>query len=92
LPQRSLYSRLLHAAVRRWGCAQSTADEVRRTQISARPSAYLGGGDDTLTAPDYGGWIVYGEPGSDRPAGGAGADTFFGDVLLVAKVSLTLRP
>ena len=60
------------------GCTQSTANEVRCAQVSARPTAYLGGGDDTFTAPDEGGWIVYGEAGSDRLAGGAGADTFFG--------------
>ena len=60
------------------GCTQSTADEVRCAQAGARPTAYLGGGDDTFTAPDDGGWIVYGEAGSDRLAGGAGADTFFG--------------
>jgi Ca2+-binding RTX toxin-like protein len=60
------------------GCTQSTADEVRCAQSTARPTAYLGGGDDTFTAPDDGGWIVYGEAGSDRLAGGAGADTFFG--------------
>jgi Ca2+-binding RTX toxin-like protein len=60
------------------GCTQSSAGEVRCAQAAARPTAYLGGGDDTFTAPAEGGWIVYGEAGSDRLAGAAGADTFFG--------------
>jgi Ca2+-binding RTX toxin-like protein len=60
------------------GCTQSTANAVRCAQAGARPTAYLGGGDDTFTAPDDGGWIVYGEAGSDHLTGGAGADTFFG--------------
>jgi Ca2+-binding RTX toxin-like protein len=60
------------------GCTQSTADEVRCAQAGARPTAFLGGGDDSFTAPDAGSWIVYGEGGSDRLTGGAGADTFFG--------------
>ena len=55
-----------------------TTDEVRCAQADARPTAYLGGGDDTFTAPDDGGWIVYGEAGSDRFTGATGADTFFG--------------
>src|ERR1700754_572365 len=48
------------------GCAQSTANEVRCAQTSTRPTAYLGDGDDTFAAPSDGGWIVYGEAGSDR--------------------------
>ena len=60
------------------GCTQSAVDEVRCAQTGERPTAYLGGGDDTFTAPAEGGWIVYGEAGSDHLAGGAGADTFFG--------------
>jgi Ca2+-binding RTX toxin-like protein len=56
------------------GCTQSTADEVRCARAGARPIAYLGGGDDTFAAPDDGGWIVYGEAGSDRLTGGAGED------------------
>ncbi len=49
------------------GCTQSTADEVRCAQTNAPPTAYLGGGDDTFTAPDEGGWIVYGEAGIRPP-------------------------
>src|SRR3954453_18861593 len=60
------------------GCTQATPDEVRCAKAGAPPTAYLGGGDDTFTAPDGGGWIVYGEAGSDRLAGGTGADSFFG--------------
>src|SRR3954447_17270820 len=60
------------------GCTQATVNEVRCPKAGAPPTAYLGGGDDTFTAPDGGGWIVYGEAGSDRLAGGAGADTVFG--------------
>lgn len=36
------------------------------------------GGDDTFTAADDGGRIVYGEAGADRLVGGAAADTFLG--------------
>ncbi|MDA0158875.1 hypothetical protein OM076_01260 [Solirubrobacter ginsenosidimutans] len=60
------------------GCTQSAANEIRCAQTGERPSAYLGGGDDAFTAPQDGGWIVYGEDGADQLAGGAGADTFFG--------------
>ncbi|HEY6888575.1 MAG TPA: hypothetical protein VI300_12365, partial [Solirubrobacter sp.] len=60
------------------GCTQSAANEVRCAQAATRPTAYLGGGDDTFAAPADGGWIVYGEGGSDHLTGGAGADTFFG--------------
>src|ERR1700760_2143349 len=58
------------------GCTQSTADEARCPQAGPPPTAYLGGGDDTFTAADAGGWIVNGEAGADQLTGGAGADAF----------------
>src|ERR1700742_1616171 len=60
------------------GCSQSTVDEVRCDTTGAPPNAYLGGGEDTFTAPDGGGWIVYGEAGADQLTGRAGADSLFG--------------
>nr|WP_053227802.1 calcium-binding protein [Solirubrobacter soli] len=60
------------------GCTQSTANEVRCAQTAARATAFLGGGDDTFTAAPAGGWMVFGEAGSDHLDGGAGPDAFFG--------------
>jgi Ca2+-binding RTX toxin-like protein len=60
------------------GCTQATPNEAHCPRTAARPAAMLGSGDDTFTAADTGGWIVYGEAGADRLTGGAGADTFFG--------------
>ncbi len=60
------------------GCTQATPNEARCPKTAARPTATLGGGEDTFTAADDGGWVVYGEAGADRLVGAAGADTFFG--------------